>query len=97
MQFNFHRVGLVPIIWGFPAKNREGKSIRQRLDFPFDFSIKAGASAEFVDEFGTALSLVVPLSGGRKRPSIPIVGLHADETARIIETVFNFAIESAAP
>jgi hypothetical protein len=97
MQFNFHRVGFVPIMWGFPAKNRGGKSIRQRLDFPFDVSIKAGAPTEFVDELGTALSLVVQLSGGRKRPSIPIVGLQADETAGIIVTVFNFAVKSGAP
>ena len=97
MQFNFRRVGLVPIMWGFPAKNREGKSIRQRLDFPFDFSIKAGASEAFVDELGTALSLVVPLTGGRKRPSIPITGLRADETARIVETIFNFAVKATAP
>jgi hypothetical protein len=31
MQFYFDRIGFAPVVWGFPAKNREGKSIRQRL------------------------------------------------------------------
>jgi len=95
MQFYFRRIGFAPVVWGFPAKNREGKSIRQRLDFPFDFSVRAGVPEAFVDEFGAALSSLVPFSGGGKRPSIPIAALQSQETARIIETIFEFAIKSS--
>ena len=82
-------------MWGFPAKNREGKNITERLDFPFDFSIKAGVPEEFVDELGTALSLLVPFSGGRKRPSIPIAALRPAETTKILETIFSFAVKAS--
>jgi hypothetical protein len=95
MQFYFHRTGFAPVVWGFPAKNRKGKSIRQRLDFPFDFSVKAGVPDAFVDELGTALSRLVPLSGGGKRPSIPITVLEPGEAAKIIETIFNFAAKAS--
>lgn len=95
MQFYFHRIGFAPIMWGFPAKNREGKSIRQRLDFPFDFSVKAGVPEAFVEEMGTALSSLVPLSGGGKRPSIPIASVHAANTTELIETIFSFAVKSS--
>jgi hypothetical protein len=95
MQFYFHRIGFAPIVWGFPAKNREGKSVRQRLDFPFDFSVKAGVPEAFVGELGAALSSLVPFSGGGKRPSIPIVALQADEITQIIQTIFTFAVRSS--
>src|SRR5437667_1701288 len=42
LHFYFPRVGFAPLVWGFPAENRDGRSIRQRLDFPFDFSLRAG-------------------------------------------------------
>lgn len=95
LQFYFHRIGFAPLVWGFPAKNRDGKSIRQRLDFPFDFSLKAGVSEDFVNEFGASLSSVAPFSGGGKRPSIPIAVLDSDETNRIIGTIFSFAAKAS--
>lgn len=95
MHFYFHRIGFEPLVWGFPAKNREGKDIRERLDFPFDFSIRAGVPESFVDEFGAALSSVVPFSGGGKRPSISITDLPPEEGARIIRTIFEFALKSS--
>jgi hypothetical protein len=82
-------------VWGFPAKNRDGKSIRQRLDFPFDFSVRTGVSEAFINEFGASLSSVAPFSGGGKRPSIPISALVSDESARIIETIFSFAAKAS--
>lgn len=94
LHFCFHR-RFAPIVWGFPAKNREGSSIRQRLDFPFDFSTKAGVPATFIDEIGAALSSVVPFSGGGKRPSILIAALRPDDGARIIETIISFAAKAA--
>ena len=95
LQFYFHRVGFAPIVWGFPAKNRDGKSIRQRLDFPFDFSLRAGVPETFVNEFGALLSSLVPFSGGGKRPSIPIAALSSGETGQIIETIFSFAARAS--
>jgi hypothetical protein len=95
LQFYFHRIGFAPLVWGFPAKTRDGKSSRQRLDFPFDFSLRAGVPEIFVNDFGASLSSLVPLSGGGKRPSIPISALSADETSQIIGTIFSFAAKAS--
>jgi hypothetical protein len=91
IQFYFHRLGYAPMLWGFPAKNREGKNIRERLDFPFNSSLKAKVAEAFVHEFGASLSSLVPFSGGGKRPSIPIADLTPGTAERLIETIFNFA------
>ena len=64
-------------------------------NFPFDFSVRAGVPEAFVDEIGAALSSLVPFSGGGKRPSIPIAALQPKEAAKIIETIFGFAIKSS--
>jgi len=95
MQFYFHGIGFAPIVWGFPARNREGKSIRQRLAFPFDFSVKAGVPEAFINEIGAALHSLVPFSGGGKRPTIPIGALQPGEDTKVIETIFSFAIKSS--
>jgi hypothetical protein len=95
LQFYFHRLGFAPLVWGFPAKSRDGKSIRQRLDFPFDFSLKAGVSEAFISEFGASLSSLAPFSGGGKRPSIPISALSSGDSTRIIETMFSFAAKAS--
>lgn len=95
LQFYFHRLGFAPVVWGFPAKNRDGKSIRQRLDFPFDRSLNAGVSEEFINEFGASLSSVAPFSGGEKRPSIPISALGSDDSTRTLETLFSFAAKAS--
>jgi hypothetical protein len=95
LQFHFHRVGFAPVVWGFPAENRDGRSIRQRLDFPFDFSLRAGAPETFVNEFGAALSSIVPSSGGAKRPNIPVATLSSAETSQIIENIFSFAAKAS--
>jgi Endonuclease NucS len=90
LQFFFHSIGFAPIVWGFPAKARDGKRIRQRLDFPFDVSLKAGVPEALIKEFGASLSSGTPLSGGEKRPSMSISALNSDASARIIETLFSF-------
>jgi len=90
LKFHFPHGGFVPVCWGFPSKSRDGKSIKQRLDFPFDFSLKAGVPEKFLNELPTSLSALVTLSGGRKRPSIAIAGLSSSEMARIIQTIFGF-------
>jgi hypothetical protein len=95
LQFYFDRLGFAPLVWGFPARNRDGKSIRQRLDFPFDFSLRTGVSEAFINEFGASLSSVAPFSGGGKRPSIPISALGSEESAGIIETIFRFAAKAS--
>lgn len=95
LQFYFHRIGFAPLVWGFPAKNRDGRSIRQRLDFPFDFSLKAGVPEVFINEFGASLSSVVPFSGGGKRPSIPIDALQSDDTKRIVDMIFSYVAKAA--
>jgi hypothetical protein len=82
-------------VWGFSAKSRDGRSIRQRLDFPFDFSLKAGVPETFVNEFGASLSSLVAFSGGAKRPSIPIAALRSDEIAQIVDTIFSFAAKAS--
>jgi hypothetical protein len=90
LQFYFHRIGFASILWGFPSKNRDGRSTRQRLDLPFDFSLKAGVPEEFVNDLATSLSSLVPLSGGGKRPSIAIAALRSSDMAQIIQTIFSF-------
>jgi hypothetical protein len=95
LQFYFHRVGFAPIVWGFPAKNRDGKSVRQRLDFPFDFSLRAKVPESFINGFGASLSSIVPFSGGGNRPSIPIAARPAGEMSQIIETIFSFAAKAS--
>lgn len=95
LQFYFHRIGFAPLVWGFPAKNRDGRSVRQRLDFPFDFSLRAGVPEAFINEFGASLSSLVPFSGGGKRPSIPIAALRSNETKQIVDTIFSFAAKAA--
>jgi hypothetical protein len=95
LQFYFHRIGFAPLVWGFPAKNRDGKSSRERLDFPFDFSLKAGVPEAFINEFGASMSSVVPLLGGGKRPNIPIAALSSGDSTRIIETIFSFAAKAS--
>jgi len=83
------------MVWGFPTSNRSGKSIRQRLDFPFDFSRKANVKEEFINEFGAALSAIVPFSGGGKRPSIAVAGLDPQKGREIVETILRFAGRAA--
>lgn len=96
LQFYFHRIGFAPLVWGFPARNRDGRSIRQRLDFPFDFSLRAGVPEVFINEFGASLSSLVPFSGGGKRPSISIAELQSDDIKRIVDMVFSFVAKAAA-
>lgn len=95
LQFYFHRIGFAPLVWGFPARNRDGRSIRQRLDFPFDFSLKAGVPEAFINDFGASLSSLVPFSGGGKRPSIPIDALQPDDIKRTVDMIFSFAGRAA--
>jgi hypothetical protein len=95
LQFYFNRIGFAPLVWGFPAKNRDGKGSRERLDFPFDFSLKAGVPEAFINEFGASLSSLVPLLGGGKRPNISITALSSGDSTRIIETIFSFAAKAA--
>jgi hypothetical protein len=95
LQFYFHRIGYAPIVWGFPAKNREGKHIRQRLDFPFDFSVRANVPEDFINSFGASLAAILPFSGGGKRPSLAIAGLNSSEAAEVISTIFGFAAQAA--
>ena len=95
LHFYFHRVGFAPVVWGFPGRNHDGRSIRQRLDFPFDFSLRAGVPETFVNEFGASLSSIVPLSGGAKRPNIPVATLSSAETSQIIENIFSFAAKAS--
>jgi hypothetical protein len=93
MQFYFSRIGFVPMVWGFPAKNRDGRSIRERLDFPFDRAVKAGISEDFINEFGASLSALVPLSRGTKRPSVAVATLGSPEAEEILRAIFNFRRE----
>ncbi len=95
LQFYFPRIGFAALVWGFPAQNREGRAIRQRIDFPFDFSIRAGVSQEFVEDFGTSLAAIVPLSGGGKRPSISVAGLRPEQMSQVVDTIFKFATKAA--
>jgi hypothetical protein len=95
LQYYFHRIGFAPLVWGFPATNRDGKSSRERLDVPFDFSLKAGVPEAFINEFGASLSSLVPLLGGGKRPNISITALSSGDSTRIIESIFSFAAKAA--
>jgi hypothetical protein len=90
LQFDFHGIGFASILWGFPSKSRDGRSIRQRLDLPFDVSLKAGVPEEFVNDLATSLSSLVPLSGGGKRPSIAIAALSSSDMAQVIQIIFRF-------
>jgi hypothetical protein len=55
MGFYFHRVGFAPMVWGYPAQNRDGRHIIQRLLFPFDRSLKAGVPEDFINDFGSEI------------------------------------------
>jgi hypothetical protein len=95
LHFYFHRIGFAPVVWGFPANSRNGRSIRQRLEFPFDFSLKAGVPEGFVNEFGASLSSLIPFSGGEKRPSIPIAALDSTQRTQIAAMIFSFAAKAS--
>jgi hypothetical protein len=95
LHFYFHSLRFAPVVWGFPASNRDGRSTRQRLDFPFDRSLPAGVPEPFVNELGASLASILPLLGGAKRPSISIANLSSDDSSRIIETIFNFAAKAS--
>jgi len=97
LQFYFHLTRFVPMVWGFPSKNRGGKAITQRLDFPFDRSVKAGVSEDFINEFGASLSSVARLTGGTRRPTIEIGELNADETQQILKVIFEHATKASQP
>jgi len=54
--------------WGSVLGQREtpGEMIRQRLDFPFDFSLKAGVPEAFINEFRSIAVFAGPIFGRRK-------------------------------
>lgn len=92
LQFYFPKLGFAPVIWGFPSRNRQGRCIRQRLDFPFDFSIKAGVGEPFINDFATAISFFLPFTASSKRPSIAVSGVITQEqTGQVIATILDFA------
>jgi hypothetical protein len=97
MQFYFRRLGYVEVIWGFPAVNRKGATSRnkQSLVFPFDFAVKRGVPEDFLNGFGQALAEGVILSGGSKRPSIPVSHLSQAEVEHILSTVSSY-VEKAS-
>ena len=91
LQFRFPKIGFAPLVWGFPSKNREGKAIKQRLGLPFDFASRKRVPQAFINEFGKALSSIIFLSGGDKRPSIAVETLNQSEREEIIDVIFSFA------
>jgi Endonuclease NucS len=95
LRFYFHGVGFAPMVWGYPARNRDGRHIVQRLLFPFDRSLKAGVSESFVNDFGSSVAALVPISGGGKQVSISVAALSSDESKQVLETIFRF-VEKAA-
>lgn len=97
MKFYFRRLGYVEVIWGFPAVNREGATSRnkQSLVFPFDFAVRRGVPEDFLNSFGQALAEGAPLSGGPKRPSIPVSYLSEAEAEHLLTTVSTF-VEKAS-
>jgi hypothetical protein len=95
LRFYFHNVGFAPMVWGYPARNRDGRHIVQRLLFPFDRSLKAGVSEGFINDFGSAVAALVPISGGGKQVCISVAALSPDESKQVLETIFRF-VEKAA-
>jgi hypothetical protein len=95
LQFYFHSLGYAPVMWGFPATNRNGKAIRERLNFPFDFALRVGVPEAFINEFGGALSSVVPFSGGGRRPNIPIQAIAPSSTTEVIDKILAFAAKAS--
>jgi Endonuclease NucS len=96
LQFYFHQVGFAPLVWGYPARNRDGRHISQRLVFPFDRSLKVGVTEEFVNEFGSHLLDLVPISGGEKQLNVSIAALNADQSKKVLEAIQRFADKAAA-
>jgi hypothetical protein len=97
MQCYFHRLGFVELLWGFPATNREGKPITQRITLPFDFAVKKNVPETFIDDFANALAAVVPLTGGGKRPNVVIGNLTESDAPRVVDIVFQFARRASSP
>lgn len=95
-QFYFHRVGFAPMVWGYPARNRDGRHIPQRLVFPFDRSLKAGVTEEFINEFGSSISDLVPVSSGGKQLSVTVAALTTDQSNQVVQTILQFADKAAA-
>jgi hypothetical protein len=96
LQFYFDRVGFAPMVWGYPARNRDGRHISQRLVFPFDRSVKAGVTEEFVNEFGSSISDFVPVSGGGKQLNLSVGALTTDQSNQVLQTIVRFADKAAA-
>ncbi len=93
LHFYFNRLGFVEMVWGFPARNREGKPGKygQSLVLPFDFAKKRDVPVRFINAFGDALAAASPLSPAPKRPRIPVNSLTPTETEHILKTICEFA------
>jgi hypothetical protein len=82
------------MVWGYPAQNRDGRHIIQRLLFPFDRSLKAGVP-DFINDFGSSVAALVPIPGGEKQLAIRAASLSSDESKHVLETICRF-VEKAA-
>jgi hypothetical protein len=89
MQFYFPRLGFVPFVWGFPGSNLDGRTRKQRLEFPFHFA-KRKVPDEFINDFGTALASVKGLTTSLK-PGFAIDELSRTDLERLLKTLFDFA------
>jgi hypothetical protein len=58
-------------VWDYPAQNRDGRHIIQRLLFPFGRSLKAGVPEDFINDFGSSAAVLAPISGGEKLAGLP--------------------------
>jgi len=79
----------------YPAQNRDGRHIIQRLLFPFDRSLKARVPEDFINDFGSSVAALAPISGGEKQLAIRVAALGSDESKHVLETIFRF-VEKAA-
>src|SRR5437868_3622252 len=95
MHFYFHRVGFVPLVWGFPKLNQAGKQTgkAQTLVFPFDRSSRAGVSTDYLKRFGEAIAATVPVSQGKSQMSVSVSHLSISESTNLLDVVFSYVGE----
>jgi hypothetical protein len=92
----FSQFACVSRVEDFPVGIERCGAFGSAYIFPFDFSMWAGVSEEFINEFGASLSSLVPFSGGGKRPSIPVDALQPGDVKPIIDTIFSFVAKAAS-
>ncbi len=97
LKFYFPRLKFVPMVWGFPATNKEEKHRKQVLTFVFDRAARRGVPDEFIVELGQAITGKIACGGGDKQLTIQVADLDRGEADFVIKTIIEFAQKASTP